>query len=349
MSDGNAVDSGAAYIHPVSVTVTNPTNHDADISGTPSTCAEADFVNCINGYVDGITNGPTCEDACIADGVAMCCVGTFACLGFTGKVCKDGSCSGSFACYYAYVTEVINSCKPWDGNEDGGSSCYNLNTGISRPPTVAVVDSCWGNGACSFAGYLGTIGNIENSCHGTAPPTTTSLVCRGMGQQGVVGDVINSCYGKGSCYDVGSQTTEPGITTIKDCCDGKDGTTSVLDECRLARTDAKLIAKDESCVGLPTGSPTMSVSYALSTSPVYNYFTLHITHLLTLCFFLSSHHYNILQPTSGPSRSPSKAPSKMPSVSPSKGPSVSPSSSPTAMPTGSPTKSVSYALSTSPV
>ena len=29
--------------------------------------------------------------------------------------------------------------------------------------------------------------------------------------------------------------------------------------------------------------------------------------MLTLCFFLSSHHCNILQPTSGPSRSPSKA------------------------------------------
>jgi len=59
--------------------------------------------------------------------------GDDACVGFTGKVCKDGSCNGYKACENANISSVVNSCV--------------------------------GRSACVKAGYLGgSIGNIVDSC-----------------------------------------------------------------------------------------------------------------------------------------------------------------------------------------
>ena len=55
-------------------------------------CPDELQVVCVDGLVD---DGRSCAEAC--DG--KCCVGTDACTGFSGSVCKDGSsCSGGKAC-----------------------------------------------------------------------------------------------------------------------------------------------------------------------------------------------------------------------------------------------------------
>ncbi len=47
---------------------------------------------CTAGYLD-------CHGDCKSTCQGQCCVGTSACLGFTGRICKDGSCNGDYACF----------------------------------------------------------------------------------------------------------------------------------------------------------------------------------------------------------------------------------------------------------
>ena len=49
----------------------------------------------------------TCADAC----GGLCCEDTNACMGFTGKVCKDGSCSGQYSCINANIGFLKDGCK----------------------------------------------------------------------------------------------------------------------------------------------------------------------------------------------------------------------------------------------
>ncbi len=67
------------------------------------TCT-AGYVACVNGNVRGTT--ASCAATCNGN----CCVGTNACKQFTGMVCKDGSCNPDYACYYANLSFVVNSC-----------------------------------------------------------------------------------------------------------------------------------------------------------------------------------------------------------------------------------------------
>ncbi len=97
-----------------------------------------------------------------------CCVGYYACQRFTGKVCKDGSCTGSMACRFATIPFVVNSCK-------GGYY-----------------------GACYKAGSGGSVGNIVNSCHGRS-------ACEQVGYKGVAGNIQDSCKGERSCFDAGAK------------------------------------------------------------------------------------------------------------------------------------------------
>ena len=97
-----------------------------------STCT-AGFVDCKDGFLASDSK-KSCKDACGKN--KKCCVddgGDDACVGFTGKVCKDGSCNGYKACENANISSVVNSCV--------------------------------GRSACVKAGYLGgSIGNIVDSC-----------------------------------------------------------------------------------------------------------------------------------------------------------------------------------------
>ncbi len=71
------------------------------------------YVDCVNGN-DSVT-GSSCAAAC---GVS-CCGGNQACDQFTGKVCKDGSCTGNMACYMANLSFVVNRCI-------GVDACYSF-------------------------------------------------------------------------------------------------------------------------------------------------------------------------------------------------------------------------------
>lgn len=134
------------------------------------------YVDCVNGFVNGSGNTIPCVTAC----GGSCCVGIQVCGGFTGKVCKDGSCSGNYACRGAKIPLVVNSCK-------------NLM-------------------ACPNAGNFGAIGNMINSCN--AP-----LGCYRFGMYGVAaGNLQDSCNGHMSCYHTASYGGS--IGSITSSCNG---------------------------------------------------------------------------------------------------------------------------------
>ena len=83
-------------------------------------CGPEGFVVCTAGK----SGGMTCSDAC----GGLCCTGPYACIAFTGKVCKDNSCSGVFACVGSNIDFVKDGCK-------GGFSCYSARLSM-------VSDSC---------------------------------------------------------------------------------------------------------------------------------------------------------------------------------------------------------------
>merc|ERR1712194_742442 len=98
----------------------------------------------------------------------MCCVDN-ACDGFTGCVKKDGSCTGTSACKFAFAP--------------GG-----------------IEDSCVGDKACYFAYQLDADKKLINSCN-------ADDACYMLGIGGNVGTVDSSCNAKGACEDVGNYAT----------------------------------------------------------------------------------------------------------------------------------------------
>ncbi len=126
-----------------------------------STCDADKIVTCIDGYdVNDLT--ATCFDTCDGD----CCIddeGYNACYGFTGNVCKDGSCYGLFACQDSKIPLVVNSCI-------GNKVCYEAGINGAGPfggSIRNITDSCKGNDACyMLARYSGQVGNVMNSCIG---------------------------------------------------------------------------------------------------------------------------------------------------------------------------------------
>ena len=119
-----------------------------------STCT-AGYVDCIDGFVAG-DSSKSCAEEC--DG--YCCVGYEACVHFTGKVCRDGSCSnwGWDACGFATIPVVINSCK--------GSTWTCIHAGGEDGSVGNMINSCNGYRACEDLGDGGAVGNITNSCNG---------------------------------------------------------------------------------------------------------------------------------------------------------------------------------------
>ena len=192
-------------------------------------CPEG-FVTCCKGFEGACdasgdpTSDVTCRSAC--DGGSLCCAQPSDCDGFTGKVCKDGSCSKTNtdaedgvtfygACYDATIDEVIRGCT-------GGSR-------ICKDATIGkVVDGCIGYGACAAAGKNGgTVNLIQNSCI-----TDDSLLvesgnaCDSLAKDGgTVDKVINSCKGKESCLAVGIDRLGSGggsVDEIINSCHGPD-------------------------------------------------------------------------------------------------------------------------------
>lgn len=150
------------------------------------TCGVTGYVDCVNGFVRGDLT-TSCATECSVGG-GSCCVGFQSCGKFTGKVCKDGSCNGSYACYDAIIPWVVNSCK------SSGSSCMSAGKG----GTVGnIVNSCTERNSCKDIGRSGGIvGNIQDSCTGISG-------CGRVGEMGVVGNIQSSCTGLQACFALG--------------------------------------------------------------------------------------------------------------------------------------------------
>jgi hypothetical protein len=160
------------------------------------------MVDCLNGLVRG--SFTTCAAACGSD----CCVGNNACSGFTGKLCKDGSCTGAWACTFASIPSVVNSCK-------GNYACYN--TGYyGYVGTIST--SCHGIDACCYLGTYGDAGNVMDSC-------TSYQACDSVAYKGYIGHLTSSCKNANyACKGAGSPTNGTGTIPydLQNCCNDGD-------------------------------------------------------------------------------------------------------------------------------
>lgn len=108
-------------------------------------------------------------------------------------MCKDGSCSGSSACYNATIPYVVGpSCT-------GEESCYKAKIG-------SAYKSCTDRFACQNV----QIGSADSSCYYVAS-------CEGAQLSGV--DLINSCNKRGTCIGVDGNGD---IIELIDCCNIRD-------------------------------------------------------------------------------------------------------------------------------
>ena len=147
--------------------------------------------------------GKSCRDECDE----KCCSGTDACTGFTGKICKDGSCNLVEACYYAAIPLVVNSCK-------GEYSCFYADR------VRSMVNSCNGYGACSYVGYNSSVSAtrfILDSCNGY-------YACGSAAYNGSIGNITSSCNATYACLYAGSPPpngTGPIHTNLTNCCNSE--------------------------------------------------------------------------------------------------------------------------------
>ena len=159
------------------------------------------YVDCVNGTVR--TNpGASCADACLLQGEGKCCSGDYACTGFTGTVCKDGSCNGFAACYNASISSAVNSCK-------GDYSCD------SAGQLGSVINSCNGYEACQYAGLRsGTTRDVRDSCN-------QNYACRSIAYNGTIGNITSSCNADHACSLAGSPSpngTGAVYSSLTSCC-----------------------------------------------------------------------------------------------------------------------------------
>ena len=207
-------------------------NHEAIVGRALTECT--DHVTCAGGYGVGTNNQVTCEEACQGqNGEQLCCDGTYfdpdgypyqACDGFTGRVCKDGSCSGHYSCYYANIDSVVNSCigkgsckeVAYRGGKvteivnscEGLNSCYYLAAQKGKIGTVS--SSCNKESSCEgAAAYNGFIADITSSCNDlrsciyvAAGCYDTDYYCDYRSAGGSVGHILRSCLNVEACYDM---------------------------------------------------------------------------------------------------------------------------------------------------
>ena len=138
----------------------------------------------------------------------MCCSDPRACTGFTGKICKDGSCNLYKACYDAAIPLVVNSCKY-------EYACYYADR------IRSIVNSCNEWGACFYAGLysLGTATrHIRDSCNGY-------YACDSVAYKGSIGNITSSCNEKYACYMAGSPLpygTGKIYSNLTSCCNSEN-------------------------------------------------------------------------------------------------------------------------------
>jgi hypothetical protein len=192
-------------------------------SSSSSNMCTVGYIDCVNGYVRNSNPKKSCATAC--DG--KCCVGNGACTRFTGKVCKDGSCSGYWsACMDATIPKVVNSCHghTW--------SCLSAGKGDpnGKGKVESIINSCNDDLACHILDGKENMGQIIDSCNGLQAckgvGTVTNIIsscnshtaCYKLGLNGAVGDVSESCNGFEACKNaVVSGVVKP---LVNNCCNG---------------------------------------------------------------------------------------------------------------------------------
>ena len=162
----------------------------------------AGYVDCVNGNLK-TNNSTSCKTEC----QGKCCSDPGACTGFTGKICRDGSCNTTGSCYYAAIPLVVNSCK-------GVRAC------LYAERVGSIVNSCNGNSSCIYFG-LYSPGNetrhIRDSCNGFE-------ACDSVAYNGSIGNITSSCNAKYACFLAGSPLpngTGQISSILKSCCNGE--------------------------------------------------------------------------------------------------------------------------------
>ncbi|KAL3763862.1 hypothetical protein ACHAWU_006254 [Discostella pseudostelligera] len=187
----NDVDAGILALSPSSA-ASSAAGSSVSVIQSDALCTH-DYVDCLDGYTN---DGTTCATACFdsASSTQKCCKGERACYRFTGRICKDGSCSGFYACAYAKITIVVNSCI-------GGTACWKV--GYNRYGATNnvgnFINSCTATISCAYVafGNGGGVGSLEGSC-------TANFACEFLGAGVAAG---NSGQGRG-----------PVTSNLKDCC-----------------------------------------------------------------------------------------------------------------------------------
>ena len=176
---------------------------------------EAGYVDCVNGLDP---NGTSCVQACGSG----CCQGAKSCTSFTGKICKDGSCNATRACFEANIPLVVNSCL-------SDQSCFRAGkAGI----VGNIVNSCQGKDSCNSLGIAGTVGYLQDSCN-------FKKSCWQAGFQGTIGSMKNSCDAQYACYKLAKDAGNT-ISNIYACCSYSGSPTAAPSPCANVNSTAFL-------------------------------------------------------------------------------------------------------------
>jgi len=194
----------------------------ASPSSAPTYAGEcpSGYVHCYKGFevVDGEVTSVKCEEACgnefDPNYVALaypyapgrwsggkCCSGglggfrgsyTNPCDGFTGSVCRDGSCSGKGACLNSKIDSVVRSCIGPSPDTGPGGTCGSI-AQYNNVSVGKIVDSCNGSRSCyDIAQRYGTTKEIVNSCNGIN-------ACISAADGGSIESIINACNQERAC------------------------------------------------------------------------------------------------------------------------------------------------------
>ena len=153
---------------------------------------------CTQGYVDcsygDTSDNIPCATACYdsTSGSYKCCSGLNACADFTGRVCKDGTCSGNNACFHAKIPIVVNSCIGVTACFVVGYNPYGAGNNVGN-----FINSCTSFASCSQVAYgsEGGVGNLEGSC-------TADRACQSLGSVAeVTSNLKDCCTSDRECVD----------------------------------------------------------------------------------------------------------------------------------------------------
>jgi len=203
--------------------------------GTSTIITVDPVVNCKDGMAFDNSESPkslgtTCFQEC-NDGKDCCGPSESACAHLTGKVAKDGSCMGDYACQSDYSSAASiglisgASCV-------GKLACSNAGNDGGHVGDISGA-SCVGEGACYVAGYYnGHAGDIsEGSCVGY-------YACTGLGWGGGnVGNVIGCCTQDYQCYLIVDDADLP-----KDCSSSRDHNDQAVPTLFTANPSANVVS-----------------------------------------------------------------------------------------------------------